>query len=257
MPDLPPVDRVVHNAGKAHMIPKSSKEEQAFFDVNVRGTENLLLALKPHPPKQFVFISSVAVYGVDQGESIDEGCPLHGKTPYAQSKIQAEALVQDFCAKYGIAYLILRLPLIVGPNPPGNLGAISKMIQSGHYIRIRNNHAQKSMVLGEDVAQFIQQWNGPSGIYNLTDGVHPRFSDLEQALARLHHQKLKWTLPQWPIQLAASFGSGLRKLGLPFPLTTDRLQKMTATLTFSDTKARQELGWRPRPVLSHLHELLR
>jgi len=47
-------------------------------------------------------------------------------------------------------------------------------------------------------------------------------------------------------------GDGIKGLGLPFPLTTERLQKMTATLTFSNQKARRELGWRPQAVIPYI-----
>jgi nucleoside-diphosphate-sugar epimerase len=257
IPDLPPVDTVIHNAGKAHVVPQTPEEEQAFFDVNVQGTANLLQGLESHPPKQLVFISSVAVYGLDMGEAIPETAPLHGQTPYARSKIQAEALVQDFCKAHDIGYLILRLPLVVGPNPPGNLGAMVQMIRKGRYIRIGGNKARKSMVLGTDVAHLVARLSGqPSGIYNLTDGIHPSFADLEEAIASVYGQKLRWSAPMPLLRLAALGGDVLGQLGISFPLNTDRLQKMTATLTFSDAKARHELGWHPRPVLTYLDKIL-
>ena len=86
-------DIVVHAAGKAHIVPKTEAEKQDFFDVNVKGTKNLCNALDNAnvKPAQFVFISTVAVYGKDEGEMITENSPLKGDTPYALSKIQCEA----------------------------------------------------------------------------------------------------------------------------------------------------------------------
>ena len=59
-------DIVLHAAGKAHSIPKTEMEKKVFFDVNLKGTKNLCAALeKSGVPKAFIFISTVAVYGLD------------------------------------------------------------------------------------------------------------------------------------------------------------------------------------------------
>ena len=59
-------DVVLHACGKAHVVPKTEAEKQAFFDVNYQGTVNLCSALeKVGVPKALVFISTVAVYGCE------------------------------------------------------------------------------------------------------------------------------------------------------------------------------------------------
>ena len=104
---LPSVELVIHCAGKAHSIPKSEVEIQEFFQVNVRGTENLLTSLGKAPilPKYFVFISSVSVYGLESGVSISEEHPLLAKDAYGLSKTEAEKLVVDWCKKNNIICL--------------------------------------------------------------------------------------------------------------------------------------------------------
>ena len=81
-------DVVLHACGKAHMIPKTAAEKQAFYDVNYQGTVNLCSALeKAGVPKAFVFISTVAVYGCEYGDLITEEhqlgplCSLEGMPP--------------------------------------------------------------------------------------------------------------------------------------------------------------------------------
>ena len=65
-------DIVIHSAGKAHSIPKNEIQKKEFYDVNVTGTLNLLKGLEKLTfPKQFVFISSVSVYGEDFGNNIN------------------------------------------------------------------------------------------------------------------------------------------------------------------------------------------
>ena len=59
---------VLHAAGKAHVVPKTEAEKQAFYEVNVEGTKNLCKGLeKVGVPKALIFISTVAVYGVRGG----------------------------------------------------------------------------------------------------------------------------------------------------------------------------------------------
>ena len=114
---------VIHAAGKAHSVPKSGKEKQTFIDVNIEGTKLLLKKLETMPrlPVSFVFISSVSVYGRDSGEDIAESEPLSAADPYGISKIEAEKIILEWGSKHNVIIGIVRLPLIAGKNPPGNL----------------------------------------------------------------------------------------------------------------------------------------
>ena len=248
------IGTVLHNAGKAHVVPRTEAEAQEFFQVNHQGTINLLKALEQleQPPLQFILISTVSVYGREEGEGITESHTLAGDSPYARSKALAEAAVQEWCEAHGLHWIILRLPLVAGPNPPGNLGAIRRAIARGRYFRIAGNDARKSMVLAEDVARLLPRLEGKSGIFNLTDGVHPSFAEIEEAIAGALGKKMPLSLPKGLLRAAGKGGDVLNRLGLPFPITTGRLRKMTATLTFSDDKARRELGWPPRAVIPYI-----
>lgn len=241
---------VVHLAGKAHSVPQTREEEKAFFEVNFKGTRNLCDAIDnlQEKPKAFVFISTVSVYGVDTGDFIDESHALKGSTPYAKSKIQAEEFLQQWAANRGIALVILRLPLIAGVNPPGNLGAMIKGIQTGRYFRIGNGDARKSIVLASDIATIIPKAAEVGGIYHLTDGHHPTFAELEELIA----SQLDKTRPRSiPYSAAKVLGWTGDVLGSKFPVNTDTIKKITSNLTFDDTRARQKLGWSPRKVLDH------
>lgn len=247
---------VVHNAGKAHVVPRTEAEAAAFFQVNYQGTLHLLAGLEKSPklPAQFVFISTVAVYGVEQGENIAETQALNGATPYALSKIQAEQAVQDWCKRWNVKCVILRLPLVVGENPPGNLGAMLKAIQRGYYVKIKGNTARKSAVLGTDVAQLIANLPDKEGIYNLTDGVHPSFAEIEQALEKATGKPIQISISNKWMNRLATIGDRFAALHLPAPLTTAKLEKLTGTLTFKDDLARRELAWNPQPVLPFLEK---
>lgn len=249
-PQLPNVYQVVvHAAGKAHMVPKTEVEKQAFFDVNLQGTKHLISAIEAsgQVPQTFVFISTIGVYGLDKAENITEAHSLNATDPYGQSKIQAEAFVREWCTKNGIAYFNLRLPLISGANPPGNLGSMIKALKKGYYFRIGKGSARKSIVLAEDVAAFLPSLfeNKQSGEYNLTDGVNPTFAQIEDKIAHYIGSKVKIVIPAAIAKLIATVGDFIPK----FPLKSRQYNKITSTLTFSDEKARKQLNWVSRSFI--------
>lgn len=241
-------DLVLHLAGKAHSVPKTSAEKQAFFDINFKGTKTLLRGLEECQslPKAFILISSVAVYGRENGVNITEDAPLLAKDPYGLSKIQAEKLVIDWCKKNDVICTILRLPLLVGANPPGNLGAMIRGIKKGYYFNIAGGTIQKSMVLASDVAQSILKVSEIGGIYNLTDGYHPTFNELSRNIALQLGRKF---VPNMPLIFAKLFAKIGDLIGDRFPINSSKLDKIMAPLTFDDTRARKAFGWNPTPVL--------
>lgn len=245
---LPKVNIVIHAAGKAHSVPSTDLEKQAFFDVNFTGTQNLLKGLEHSLPKSFVFISTVSVYGKTTGSLIKEDSPLSETSAYGRSKIQAEFAVRQWCAKNGVICTILRLPLIIGFNPIGNLKSMVIGIEKGYYFNISQNKAKKSMVLARDVANIIPKAATIGGIYNLTDGYHPSFHELSIVIAQQLNKKKPYCIPFILAKLIAYLGDNL---GSKMPLTSSKLSKITSTLTFSDDKARMYLNWSPGLVIKH------
>jgi nucleoside-diphosphate-sugar epimerase len=247
VPYLPSVDLVIHAAGKAHLVPSSPSEYQDFFEVNVNGTINLLKGLeKSTIPKSIVFISSVSVYGCENGLLVNEVEPLLAKDPYGASKIEAEKIIIEWCKINNVICGILRVPLIVGINPPGNLGSMIKGIKKGYYFNIGGGKAKKSMVLSDDIAKSIIKVAEIGGIYNLTDGYHPTFAELSNTISSQLGKGNPMNMPLWLAKLIAKFGDLFVSKA---PLNTRKLSKITSDLTFDDSKARKVFGWNPTPVL--------
>ncbi|WP_158798510.1 NAD-dependent epimerase/dehydratase family protein [Pedobacter sp. L105] len=242
-------DLIIHCAGKAHSVPKSASDAEEFFKVNVDGTRLLLdgLSMAPQIPKFFIFISTVAVYGKEEGTLIDETSPLLAVDPYGLSKIQAEILVQKWCDEHAVIYTILRLPLIAGPCPPGNLKSMIRGIEKGYYFNIDNGKAKKSIVLAEDVAIAILKVFTIGGIYNLTDREHPSFYMLSSLIARQLGRSTPKKIPLWLAVVMAKAGD---LFGQKFPITSNKLKKITSDLTFDDTKAVETFSWNPGQVLN-------
>ena len=248
-------DVIIHAAGKAHMVPRTPEEVRAFYEVNFEGTKNLCAAIDklPTKPKAIIFISTVAVYGKDSGELIHEDTPLNGTTPYAKSKILAEEWLTGWAMKNNVTLCILRLPLVAGPHPPGNLGAMIKGINTGRYLSIGTASARKSMVWAADIAHIVPRLIEVGGTYNLTDGYHPSFGELEKAIAGRLGKKAPLKVP-----MAVARGLGLVGdiLGKRAPVNSDKIQKITSTLTFNDSRAREILGWKPTKVLDNVGKMV-
>lgn len=243
------IDQVIHVAGKAHSIPKNEEEASLFIRVNVEGTENLLKSVKGSKISSFVFISSVAVYGLESGELIDESVALKGKTPYALSKIKAEQLVRTYAKEIGCKHLILRLPLITGRNSVGNLKSMENAIKRGYYFRIGAGLAKKSVISARDVARFMPKFFELDGTYNLTDSHHPTVAEIDECLARRHGKRIK-SMPNFLLKLLAKIGDTLPF----FPINTQKIEKLSFTLTFSNERLFKFLKEKPRDGLKVLNE---
>jgi nucleoside-diphosphate-sugar epimerase len=250
--EIPILDRsfdlIIHAASKVHSIPKSKNEIDEFYKINVQGTLNLLAGLsKIEYPKEFVFISSVSVYGLTTGEDINEEAPLLAKDPYGKSKIEAEQIIKKWCFENNVICTVLRLPLVVGNNPPGNLGAMILGIKKGYYFNIAGGNAKKSMVLATDISKFILKAADIGGTYNLTDGIHPTFNELSKYISKQLGKPFVHNMPIIFAKIIAIFGD---IIGNVLPFNSNKLSKITSTLTFDDSKARLNFGWDPMPVLN-------
>jgi nucleoside-diphosphate-sugar epimerase len=242
-------DLVIHAAGKAHFSPKSIQEQDIFFTVNVNGTINLLKGLeKKNIPDKFVFISSVAVYGLIEGENIIESTCLNATDAYGKSKIVAEKIIEAWCKNNNVVCTILRLPLIIGEMPNGNLATMIKGIQNNYYFNIAGGNAKRSMVLAEDVAKIIKYASSIGGTFNLTDGYHPSYYELSHLFLRKFNKKIIYNMPFFIAKFFALFGD---LFGANFLINTERFKKMTSSLTFDDSRARNEINWSSREVLKN------
>ena len=242
-------DIVLHACGKAHMLPKSDAERQAFFDVNYTGTKNLCKALeRVGCPRALIFISTVAVYGCDFGDLITEEHPLNGKSPYAKSKLLAERYLTNWCKKRGVTLGILRPSLLAGKNAPGNLGAMVNGIRKGFYMNVAGGRVVKSILMAQDIANLVPLVAQKGGVYNVCDSSQPSFGQISNSVAQQLGKRKPLNIPHWMVWLLAKIGD---LCGNKAPINSYKLQKMTKSLTFSNEKARRELSWEPLDVLSH------
>ncbi|MBO0437905.1 NAD-dependent epimerase/dehydratase family protein [Vagococcus fluvialis] len=119
-------DVVFHVAGIAHQK-ETKKNRQQYFDVNFELTKSIAKKAKKDGVKQFVFLSSMSVYGIKEGK-ITKKTPLKPTNAYGESKLKAELFLceikdDNFCV------LIVRPPMVYGKYCKGNYSTMSKMIK--------------------------------------------------------------------------------------------------------------------------------
>lgn len=241
-------DIVLHAAGKAHMIPKTEADRQAFYDVNLNGTIHLCNALeKVGFPKAFVFISTLSVYGDVHGNMSTETTPLCGDSPYADSKIKAEQYLTNWCKKHNVVLGILRPSLLAGKGAPGNLGAMITGIRTGVYLSIAGGKAKKSVLMVDDIAHLVPLVAKKGGVYNVCDDYNPSFGELEATIAKQLGKRKPINIPYWMAKCLAMIGD----IFSFFPINSERLEKIVTSDTWSNEKAKRELGWQPMDVIEN------
>lgn len=238
---------IIHCAGLAHYYPKSAADEHKFHSGHVNIAKNLVSSFSLNKPKHFIFISSVAVYGLDEGELISEDLAPNPNTPYGRSKLEAEQILLEWGVQNQIPVTVLRLPLVVGERAPGNLGRMVHAIKKGFYFGVRDCNPKKSVVLASDVARFIATAiQFKHGVYNLTDGHHPSLREIESCIVKQFKSKDRPPLlPFFTLKILGFIGD----IFPMFPMNSLKVRKLTTSLTFSDRLARNEIGWSSIPIV--------
>lgn len=250
--DVPELDKhydvVLHACGKAHVVPKTEAEKQAFYDINYTGTIHLCDALeKVGAPRAIVFISTMSVYGDVHGNMSTEETPLVGDSPYADSKIKAEQYLAEWCKKNNVILGILRPSLLAGKGAPGNLGAMIHGIKTGAYLSIAGGKAKKSVLMVDDIAHLVPLVAEKGGVYNVCDDHNPSFGELEATIAKQLGKRKPINIPYWFAKCLALVGDVFSF----FPINSSRLEKIITSDTWSNEKAKRELGWQPMDVLEN------
>lgn len=125
---------VVHLAARVNVMKDSATDPiEAFRSVNTHGTANLARRCAAAGVRRLVFVSTIKV----NGERTERGSPFRPTDaqapldPYGISKMEAEREVQDICGSHGVEWVIVRPPLIYGPNVGGNFAAMVGWVRRG------------------------------------------------------------------------------------------------------------------------------
>tara|TARA_B100000963_G_C22612059_1_gene665366 strand:+ start:60 stop:1040 length:981 start_codon:yes stop_codon:yes gene_type:complete len=117
------IDSIIHLAAVLS-VGESQKNPKKYVRINVKGTRNLLEAIKNTHIKNFIFSSTCAVYK-DGLTKVNENSKLKPSSIYGKTKLQGEKDIKNFCKKKKINYGILRFFNVAGAKPSSKIGQIN------------------------------------------------------------------------------------------------------------------------------------
>jgi len=148
------VQYVFHLAAEPY-IPHCYDNPEKFFDVNVKGTMNVLMACKTFDVKRVLHFSSSEVYGTAQYTPMDENHPTLPLSNYAVSKLAADRLCFVFHHEHGIPVIILRPFNCYGPREtqPYVIPEIISQLSRGNIVKLGNIKAKRDFTYVEDTVK--------------------------------------------------------------------------------------------------------
>jgi nucleoside-diphosphate-sugar epimerase len=139
---------------------------QKYYDVNVGGAENIVAAAEKNGINTILFTSTVAVYGLNAGESSEDSTP-EPFNDYGKSKLQSEKIFEEWAkAGKGRRLLNMRLVATFGPGNRGNIFTLMDQINRGRFVMIGTGKNRKSIAYVGNVVAFLEH------ALNLGPGIH-------------------------------------------------------------------------------------
>lgn len=236
------VDGVVHLAARVHVMRDSAADPLAEFRrVNVAGTLNLARQAAAAGVRRFVFISSIKVNG--EGTSLGKSYAADDVPgpvdPYGISKLEAELGLREVAADTGMEVVIIRPPLVYGPQVKGNFLRLLQCVERGIPLPFVNVDNRRSLVnvrnLVDLIVRCIEHPVAAGETFLVSDGEDVSTGDLVRHVAAAMGRKPR--LFPVPLSLTRSM---LKVMG-----REDLWQRLFGSLQVSCDKARDLLGWRP------------
>jgi nucleoside-diphosphate-sugar epimerase len=236
----------------AHVADWGTREE--FERGNVEGTRNVLEACRRAGVRRFVHCGTEAAVLAGQPLiNADESVPLQPESPalYSATKAKAEALVRQSSGG-GFETVVVRPRFVWGAGDTTLLPEMVAAVKKGRWAWIDGGRHRTSITHVDNVVEgLLAAWErGRAGeAYFLTDGEPVVFRDFISELIRTQGlEPPERNVPGWVAGTIARGGElAWRALPLPGgpPLTRFALWAATQECTIDDSKAREELGYRP------------
>lgn len=234
------VDLVVHAAARAHAIKdKLTNPLAEYRKVNVDGTLNLARQAADAGVKRFVFISSIGVNGNTNTKPFTINDEPNPAEMYAQSKWEAEQGLWKIHQQTGMELVIIRPPLVYGPNAPGNFGSLVRWIEKGVPLPFGAIHNQRSLVALDNLVDLIvtciDHPAAANQVFLAGDGEDLSTTELLRGVAKAMGK------PSRLIPVPA----GILQFGANMLGKKAMAQRLLGSLQVDISKAQQLLGWTP------------
>jgi nucleoside-diphosphate-sugar epimerase len=235
-----------------------------YYDVNVKGTRNVLEAMDTCGVKRIIFTSSVAVYGLNKNNP-DETHPADPFNHYSKSKWLAEEILREWYNKdpRDKNLNIIRPTVIFGERNRGNVYNLLKQISSGNFLMVGKGNNVKSMAYVGNVVGFIQFLlnEKTTGYQEFNYGDKPDFTtnDLVEHVSKVLQKRIPTIhVPYW----LGMFGGycfdilafiSRKKL----PVSSVRVKKFCATTKFDARLAHSSGFQSPYSLVEGMEQTLK
>lgn len=241
------IDAYIHLAGKAHDT-KNVSDPGAYFEINTGLTKTFFDHFLESDARDFIYFSSVKAVADEVEGILTETPDTLPKTPYGQSKREAELYLLNATLPRNKRVIIFRPCMIHGPGNKGNLNLLYSVVRRGIPYPLAAFKNKRSFLSVENlnyvVYQLLRHPGIPSGVYNLADDEVLSTNELVTLIADTLECKARLLrVPKGALQFLAKTGDRLR-----LPLNSERLQKLTESYVVSNTKIKSALHVEHLPV---------
>ena len=147
---------VIHAAARAHIMKDEVNNPLGEYSrVNVDGTLNLARQAAKSGVRRFIFISSIGANGVFSPAPFKESDKPNPTEDYAISKMRAEAGLKKIANQTNMDVVIIRPPLVYGPNAPGNFGKLSNLVKKRIPLPFGAINGKRSLVALDNLLDLI------------------------------------------------------------------------------------------------------
>jgi nucleoside-diphosphate-sugar epimerase len=185
--DFSKYDVAFHVAGIAH-VKETKKIKELYYKINRDLAFETAKKAKDEGIKQFIFLSSMSVYGIEEG-IIDKNTPLIPNTNYGKSKLQAEELIKPLNDN-SFKVAIIRPPMVYGKGCKGNYTKLSKLVlKSPIFPKI---DSQRSMIYIDNLCEFVKILidDYAHGLFFPQNKEYVNISEMVKLIAKAHGKKI-------------------------------------------------------------------
>lgn len=245
------IDIVYHIAA---LFRPENVTRQAMWKNNVQGTKNMLEAALNAGVQRFVHCSTVGVHGDVRNPPANEEAPYAPGDYYQESKTAGEKIAIQYMREGKLPIVIFRPGGIYGPRDLRFLKLI-KPIKNRRFVMLGSGEVIYQMIYIDDLIDGVllcgTRDEALGNIYILTGAEPTTLNQLVRIIAEALGVRPPWVrFPVGPVYTAGLFCELLFKpLGLTPPLYRRRVDFFRKTRWFDISKAKTELGFRPKTEL--------
>ncbi len=240
-------DVVIHLAARVHLPDGDATAQQEHDRVNTAGTRAVANAAIAGGAKRVLFMSSVAAVAGLGMTHLNEASVPAPSTAYGRSKLAAERALLEVCATTTCEAVILRPPLVYGPEMPGNPQTLFRLIARGIPIPSPRPSALRSVLyvgnLCDAVLCVLREAGVRGAAFFVRDQADQTVDDWCRLIGRaLGRQARLLPVPRGVLRAVGLVGDVISPL-VPHPFTTENMRRFTEPLTVDDMPLRRQAGY--------------